>query len=311
MITYDPGLLGDVTGHVVLDVGSGPGRHTHDLILRGAHACAIDLRHHDLTAALDAVPDLAGYGPITGHPAAVCADATALPFPDGAADVIVCSETLEHVPRDHAVLTELWRVLAPGGRLIVTVPTALPERLCWLLSREYPATPGGHIRIYREPELRAKLAAIGFTVTARTHHHGLHAPYWWLKCLVGVHHNDHPVVTAYHRLLVHDMMNRTTLTGTADRILNRFASKSVALYAHKTATPKLISHRQRPSSTQPTVRATQPAATPPTRQPDDTAEPPTKVESLGTAQSSDTTKPSSTAEPTGSIETPPTPKATP
>ena len=42
-----------------------------------------------------------------------------------------------------------------------------------------------------------------------THHaHALHSPFWWLKCAVGVEKPDHPAVTAYHKLLVWDMMQR-------------------------------------------------------------------------------------------------------
>lgn len=241
MITYKPHLLGPLTGKTALDIGSGPGRHTHHLIMAGANTCAIDLRHLDLTAALGAIPELAAFGPVTGEAGAVCADATVLPFADECVDLIVCSETLEHIRADQAVIAQMWRVLAPGGTLVVTVPTALPERLCWLISRQYPATPGGHIRIYSEPELRAKLTVAGFVVTARTHHHGLHTPYWWLKCLVGVHQENHPLVRAYHRLLVKDMMERPTYTQVAERILNRIASKSVAFYAHKPQKPNLFS----------------------------------------------------------------------
>ena len=31
--------------------------------------------------------------------------------------------------------------------------------------------------------------------------HGLHAPYWWIKCAVGVHNDDHLLARAYHKLL--------------------------------------------------------------------------------------------------------------
>ena len=76
---------------------------------------------------------------------------------------VIASEVLEHIPDDGAAFAELARVLRPGGTLAVTVPAWLPERICWALSDEYhaPFVEGGHVRIYNERELRAKLRAAG------------------------------------------------------------------------------------------------------------------------------------------------------
>ena len=70
--------------------------------------------------------------------AAVAADATRLPFADGAFDAVIVAEILEHVPNDTAALTEIARVLRPGGTVAVTVPAWLPERVCWALSTRVP-----------------------------------------------------------------------------------------------------------------------------------------------------------------------------
>lgn len=45
-----------------------------------------------------------------------------LAYPDGYFDIVICSETLEHVPKYPAMILEMRRLLAPAGRLIVTVP---------------------------------------------------------------------------------------------------------------------------------------------------------------------------------------------
>ena len=52
----------------------------------------------------------------------VVADGRKLPFGDGSFEACLCSETLEHVPDDVAVIRETHRVLKPGGTLLLTVP---------------------------------------------------------------------------------------------------------------------------------------------------------------------------------------------
>ena len=54
--------------------------------------------------------------------ALVQASAARLPFADGAFPCVVCSQVIEHVPREAPVLEELCRVLAPGGRLVLGTP---------------------------------------------------------------------------------------------------------------------------------------------------------------------------------------------
>ena len=58
------------------------------------------------------------------------------------------------------------------------------------LSRDYYDTPGGHVRI-SSVVLRHDIEAMGFKYLTRHLTHGLHSPYWWLKCAVGVDNNDH------------------------------------------------------------------------------------------------------------------------
>jgi SAM-dependent methyltransferase len=140
---------------------------------------------------------------------------------------------LEHIGDDMGAIAELYRVLKPGGRLAVTVPAWLPERICWGLSEDYHANPGGHVRIYTRVELQAKLKAAGFLLHSSHHAHGLHSPYWWLKCAVGVTKDDHPLPRAYHRMLVWDLMKRPLPTRLVERILNPLIGKSLVLYADK------------------------------------------------------------------------------
>jgi hypothetical protein len=105
--------------------------------------------------------------------------------------------------------------------------------VCWLLSDEYHANEGGHVRIYRASELRDKITSGGMKLTRAHHAHALHSPFWWLKCAVGVSNSDHPVVAAYHKLLVWDLMRRPKVTQLAESLLNPLVGKSVVMYFTK------------------------------------------------------------------------------
>jgi len=112
------------------------------------------------------------------------------------------------------------------------VPRYGPERVCWALSDAYHANEGGHVRIYRSTELRERLSAAGLRPTGRHHAHALHAPFWWLKCAVGVD-RDTAVVRAYHRFLVWDLTQRPRVTRLAERVLDPLMGKSLVVYASK------------------------------------------------------------------------------
>ena len=162
-------------------------------------------------------------------------DALSLPFADGEFDRVVASEVLEHIPDDTDAIAELVRVLRPGGTIAVTVPRWLPEKICWALSDAYHEVEGGHVRIYTGDELVGE-AAGGRPGVRRQHHaHGLHAPYWWIKCAVGVDNDEHPLVKALPPAagVGHHEEAAVASTRLAERALNPLIGKSMVLYLHK------------------------------------------------------------------------------
>jgi hypothetical protein len=117
--------------------------------------------------------------------------------------------------------------------MAVTVPRFLPELINWALSDEYHNVPGGHIRIYRRSVLEQRLSSVGLRVTGHHYAHGLHSPYWWLKCLVGTTNEDNWWVKNYHRLLVWDIVKAPRLTRFAEAVLAPLIGKSIIVYVVK------------------------------------------------------------------------------
>jgi hypothetical protein len=78
-----------------------------------------------------------------------------------------------------------------------------------------------------------RLEQAGFRPYASHHAHALHTPYWWLKCLVGVRDDGHPLVRAYHRLLVWDITEGKPITRVPEWMLNPVIGKSLVVYLQK------------------------------------------------------------------------------
>ena len=235
MLTVDFDRLGLRAGDRALDMGCGAGRHAFEMYRRGADVVALDQDADELATVSEWFAAMREEGSVPdGAEADVKqGDALALPYPDEEFDRVVAAEVLEHLPDDDAAIAELVRVLRPGGTIAVTVPRWLPEKVCWALSDEYHEVEGGHVRIYRGDELAGKLQRAGLRVTGRSHAHGLHAPYWWLKCAVGTTNEANPLVKGFHRLLVWDIVAHPWPTRWAEKVLDPLIGKSLVLYLEK------------------------------------------------------------------------------
>jgi SAM-dependent methyltransferase len=236
MLTCSYDRLGLHAGDLVLDLGCGFGRHAYEAARRGADVVALDAGLSEcegVASVFAAMVEAGELDPGRVSVAAVQGDGLRLPFDDATFDRVICSEVLEHLHHDDVAMAELTRVLRPGGTMAVTVPRFGPELINWALSDEYHNVEGGHIRIYRRRQLLGRLRASGLEVTGTGHAHGLHSPYWWLRCAVGTTNEDHALVRAYHGLLVRDIVERPRSTRLLDAVLSPLIGKSVVVYLRR------------------------------------------------------------------------------
>ena len=239
MLTVRFEKLGLRPGAMFLDAGAGFGRHAFQAAREGATVFALDWAQEEVVATRNMFGAMIETReiPASTFGGALRGDATRLPFADDTFDCVVTSEVLEHIQDDVAAISELRRVLKPGGTLGVTVPTWFPEKINWMLSDEYhaPKSPGGHVRIYSATELKAKLRSAGLDVFASHRAHALHSPYWWLKCAVGPRNESHPLVARYRRFLEWDITEQPRATAVAERVLSPVLGKSYIVYSRKVA----------------------------------------------------------------------------
>ena len=101
------------------------------------------------------------------------------------------------------------------------------------MSSDYHTAEGGHLRIFKPAQLVTELQNAGVQPWARHYAHSLHAPFWWLKCLLGPDREDVRPVDWYHRFLTWDIMKRPRVTRLLDHLLNPVLGKSIVLYFRK------------------------------------------------------------------------------
>jgi SAM-dependent methyltransferase len=93
----------------ILDVGAGQGKLTAAFTQIGFEVVGLEPSSTLRERARQLHPDLEF----------VAGSATALPFTDASFDYVICVETLEHIPDTQLAITEMQRVLRPGGRLLI------------------------------------------------------------------------------------------------------------------------------------------------------------------------------------------------
>ena len=158
-------------GGAVLDVGCGDGYLLFQLRSRYQKLIGLEYSASRLADAERHLADLPFQG-VLGSAERMDA------LPDASLDCIVSADTIEHIPDVYAAASELFRVLRPGGSLVINTPNiaSLKRRITLLLGR-FPGTSqpneglgsdllfdGGHLHYFTFRSLRLLLERAGFRI---------------------------------------------------------------------------------------------------------------------------------------------------
>ena len=116
-------------------------------------------------------------------PRTIRARADQMPLADGCYDVVLCRGVLEHIPpdRQQSSLDEIYRVLAPGGRLIVSVPNFESFQASFSGPAWFHLDLPRHLYHFPLSALRRLLERVGFEIASEHHFSLRQNPFGWIQ----------------------------------------------------------------------------------------------------------------------------------
>jgi len=134
----------------ILDVGCGPGGNM------------LFLKEFGNVVGLDSSNEALKYAREEAYKNLVLGFVEELPFSNDSFDIVTALDVIEHIENDTQALKEIFKVLKPGGLLLLTVPAHK-----WLWSRHDEALH--HKRRYTDRELKNKIEEAGFEIQNKSH----------------------------------------------------------------------------------------------------------------------------------------------
>ncbi len=230
----DPDRLDLTAASRLLDVGCGTGRHILELSRYEGTFIGLDMAANDLKSMRYLLAIASREGRLKADVHMVEGDGMQLPFEDNEFSHVICTETLEHIDDDQAMLRELVRVLRPGGVLVISVPDEYSERLLWRLSSRYRTAPGGHVRIYKRKQIKAMLTDNGAEPYAIQYRHSLESVRWLVHSVIDKEWGKPGRMTKAIRWLLDTPSHRNWRSlAWSDAILSHVLPKSIVLYGRK------------------------------------------------------------------------------
>jgi SAM-dependent methyltransferase len=221
-------------GDLVLDMGSGTGRHVLAACLRPCRVVGLDSDLEGLALTGRYVNLITSWGVVKASATLTLGWCDRLPFAGGSFDRIVCTEVLEHIPDDLAAIREIVRVLRPGGTVAVSVPDQLAESIIWRLSRQYRNIPGGHVRVYGRREIAGKLKDAGLRLYAIRFRHAFETLYWLARTGPrGRFWESHPCAESFREFLGSRRALDSKFFCRLEEAANYVFPKSIVFYGRK------------------------------------------------------------------------------
>ena len=152
----------------VLDIGTGTGSNLRMLREEG---------YRNVTG-IDLNPLAVRYCLAKGFTSVLSGDATSLPFAEGQFDIVLATDTIEHIDDDRKALQEIYRVLVPGGYAMIVVPAFAS---LWGLQD----IVAHHKRRYRTGDLTEKIRSSGFEIQQVYYfNYLLFVPIWFARQVI-------------------------------------------------------------------------------------------------------------------------------
>lgn len=153
IMDYQINYIGDLKDQRVLDLGCGVGTATIEALQAGAFVTAIDIS----PKSVELVKERAKSKNVDSHLTALVDDAHHLSFCDNSFDVVIGKGILHHLPQFSQAISEIYRVLKPGGHAVFVEPMGMNCVLCafrtltpkWRTADEQPFRLK-HLNIIRE-----------------------------------------------------------------------------------------------------------------------------------------------------------------
>ena len=193
-----PGLVVH-KGMKVVDIGCGNGGYTMFCARRGAEVTFIDRQENHVRELEDKLSKEDG---IVFH--GMVSDCDPIPLPDGYADLVICTEVLEHVRDPEIMLSELARIARYGASLLLTVPDSRGENLIKeVVAPDYFQEPN-HIRIFTAEEFEALVCRHGLEVVRHDYRGAFWAIFYLFKWVTSepgevLNEDVHPITKLWTR----------------------------------------------------------------------------------------------------------------
>lgn len=199
-VIFDEMLANGISGKQVLDAGCGTGWFSRGAHQRGATVTSLDV-------GVELLAETRRKAPVT----AVAADALRLPFRPASFDIVISSEMIEHTADPRQAVSEMARVLKPGGILALTCPNRVWQGVVRAASR-LRLRPFDALENFPSfDELESFVALAGLR---QIEHHGIHAWPFQLRPLWRLSHwaDRRFSRTAWKRLMINQAIKAVKAT---------------------------------------------------------------------------------------------------